>query len=142
MGGALRFSVREIKDQEGMTFSGPVRVEELDADGLFGEARLAAPCQVTLEFSVGGSRILLEGRVEAQWELSCSRCLEEHVAALGGELEETYPADADTIEVAEEVRQALVLSLPGRHLCRQDCKGLCAKCGANLNQGPCRCETP
>ena len=34
----------------------------------------------------------------------------------------------------------IILSLPMKHLCKEDCKGICINCGKNLNQGPCKCE--
>ena len=37
-------------------------------------------------------------------------------------------------------KNALVLELPYRVLCREDCRGLCPKCGKNLNEGPCTCQ--
>ncbi|MBI4424730.1 MAG: DUF177 domain-containing protein [Elusimicrobia bacterium] len=137
--GNLRFAVSEIKEHEGLEFTGPVPLEELASQGLFGEAVPQGPATVQLEFSVGGSRILVEGSVEERWQLPCNRCLALHPVTLSGAVEETFPATTDTIDLGEEVRQALVLSLPERSLCREDCKGLCAGCGANLNQGPCAC---
>jgi len=41
----------------------------------------------------------------------------------------------------EIVREQVLLSIPARTLCRQDCKGLCPRCGQNLNSGTCACET-
>ncbi|MCX5788300.1 MAG: DUF177 domain-containing protein [Elusimicrobia bacterium] len=137
---ALRFAIREIKEQAGLTYSGPVPVEEFVSSGLFGDARPEEPCTLDLEFSVGGSQILMEGRVGGRWLLPCSRCLAVHPEPFSWEMEETYPLEQEFIDVEEDVRQALVLCLPQRSLCRQDCKGLCARCGANLNEGPCRCS--
>lgn len=136
----LRFAVRTIKDQEGLAYSGPVPVEEFDGKKLFGDAT-PGDCTVDLEFSVGGSRILMEGRLQGEWLLPCNRCLKAHRVPLSGDLEETYPATEEMIDVGEDVRQALVLSLPQRSLCAADCKGLCAGCGANLNDEACRCKT-
>lgn len=47
--------------------------------------------------------------------------------------------DGEAIDLSELVRQLLVLNLPARSLCRPDCRGLCAQCGADLNHGECRC---
>lgn len=137
----LRFAVREIKEQGGLTFAGPLSVEEFAAGGLFGEATPLGPATLDIEFSVGGSHILMEGRVDCRWELPCNRCLAPHARTLGDDLEETYPLSQETIDLTEDLRQALALSLPKRSLCREDCQGLCAKCGANKNAGPCRCQT-
>lgn len=44
------------------------------------------------------------------------------------------------LEVDELVYTEVILNLPSKHLCKDDCKGLCAKCGKNLNEGSCRCD--
>jgi uncharacterized protein len=50
------------------------------------------------------------------------------------------PVDADdTIDVTEVIRQHIVLALPIAPRCREDCRGLCQQCGADLNDGPCGC---
>ena len=44
------------------------------------------------------------------------------------------------LEVDELVYSEVILDLPSKHLCKEDCKGLCMKCGKNLNEGECGCE--
>ena len=46
----------------------------------------------------------------------------------------------DGIDLAPLVRDTVLAALPIRNLCRPDCKGLCPKCGADLNQGDCGCD--
>src|SRR5919112_562701 len=48
--------------------------------------------------------------------------------------------EGDAVDLDEIVREQTLLALPSRHLCREDCKGLCQKCGANLNENQCSCE--
>jgi len=43
------------------------------------------------------------------------------------------------IDVSEDVRQTLLLALPFKRVCREQCKGLCPHCGKNLNEAPCGC---
>lgn len=50
------------------------------------------------------------------------------------------PAGATHLDVAEVVREQLLLDVPIRPLCREDCRGLCACCGAELNGGGCSCD--
>jgi uncharacterized protein len=47
--------------------------------------------------------------------------------------------DGDTIDLPREVRELILVSLPIRPVCRQDCRGLCSRCGADLNRESCRC---
>ena len=44
------------------------------------------------------------------------------------------------LEVDELVYSEVILNLPTKHLCKEDCKGLCPKCGKNLNEGDCGCD--
>ena len=48
--------------------------------------------------------------------------------------------DADRIALAKDFRDYLMLAIPMKKLCREDCKGLCYKCGKDLNEGSCDCE--
>ena len=52
---------------------------------------------------------------------------------------DAYPIAGTEIELMDLVKDAVVLDLPMRFLCKEDCKGLCPKCGANRNEHPCNC---
>jgi Predicted metal-binding, possibly nucleic acid-binding protein len=81
---------------------------------------------------------------------ACDRCLAE--LELDMDLDETYylfPENTpdvdyfysgDEIELDDYVRETLVMNMPGKVLCSEDCKGLCSKCGADLNLGDCGCD--
>lgn len=93
--------------------------------------------------------MVVRGTLGTTWVAQCSRCLE----AVGGSVEvhvdelyepepvpgETYQLDPETLDLEPLVRDALVLELPPAPLCRPDCAGLCASCGANRNEAPCEC---
>jgi len=134
----LRFATRDIQEAEGLVFDGEFPGAELLAGTDSGAATLGS-CVVRLEFSIGGDSILMEGTVDGAWTLPCSRCLKPHEAALRAEVTETFAATLETIEAAEDLRQALVLVQPDRSLCREDCRGLCPLCGKDLNAGTCGC---
>lgn len=51
-----------------------------------------------------------------------------------------FPLVDDSADMDEIVRTVFVLNVDSKMLCRSDCKGLCCRCGKNLNQGPCACE--
>ena len=48
--------------------------------------------------------------------------------------------DTDKIELDEDIRDYALLAVPMKQLCSEDCKGLCPRCGKNLNEGPCNCK--
>ena len=99
-----------------------------------------------------GRTIEAVGTVTAPWIGSCRRCLKPAAGTAEAEVREifesepvegeTYPLDHDRIDLEPLAREAVVLELPPAPLCREDCRGLCAQCGADLNEGSCSCEAP
>lgn len=51
-----------------------------------------------------------------------------------------FPLEGDSADLDDIVRTVFVLNLDSKLLCREDCKGLCCRCGKNLNEGPCNCQ--
>ncbi|HEY0170738.1 MAG TPA: DUF177 domain-containing protein [Pyrinomonadaceae bacterium] len=109
-----------------------------------------------------GEEVRLRGEIRAKVELLCDRCaaperkplavefdtsfIPQAVEAVKAENVELTPEDlvlsayeGDAVDLDDLVREQILLALPSRHLCREDCKGLCQKCGANLNEGHCSC---
>ncbi len=107
--------------------------------------------------------VSLEGRADFSWHARCDRCLTPIDMAgsvpLAGLLvaenpvdepestqwrregaDELIPCLGDRLDLDELVRSLVVLSLPMKNLCREDCKGLCPVCGHNLNESDCGCE--
>jgi len=51
-----------------------------------------------------------------------------------------FPLEGDCADLEDIVRTVFVLNLDSKMLCKEDCKGLCCRCGTNLNDGPCNCQ--
>ena len=51
-----------------------------------------------------------------------------------------FPLEGDSADLEDIVRTVFVLNLDSKLLCKDDCKGLCCRCGKNLNDGPCNCQ--
>ena len=49
------------------------------------------------------------------------------------------PMESPTVDITDDVRDALALAIPMKHLCKPDCKGLCPNCGHDLNKEECIC---
>jgi len=148
---AEAFAPGSIDFTTGITQIGPLPVT--------GEADLL------LEHREGNEQIA-DIRVRAHYagdfEMECARCVEPVRMPLEGYFDLIFrpqEADADSGERAitvdeteigyyeksgllleDVVREQVLLSLPGRALCQPDCKGLCPRCGQNLNQAVCSCE--
>jgi uncharacterized protein len=98
--------------------------------------------------------LLVQGEVTALVELECSRCgkkisypvripFEETYSnqpqMLEGAEDEIHGFEGDEIDIFPQVIQAILLDLPMKVLCREDCRGLCPECGENLNERQCLC---
>ena len=120
---------------------------------------LVGPIRVDLDVVRTGQRLLLSGRVAFRARLACALCGEEYEQdfneplsaefascdtdhpghGIDAEEIEREPVATDALELVPIVRDAIHLAVPIAPACRPDCKGLCAICGANLNQAPCEC---
>ncbi len=132
-----------------------------DDAGISLAAPLAASCHVRLN---GQNRAEIEGWLRGQVQLCCDRCLAEYsleldspfcltavvqgadTAAAEGDAQENDPEDGELLELEspcldlnELARQQLLLALPEKRLCRDNCVGLCPHCGGNRNETPCTC---
>lgn len=130
----------------------PVRVRgSLEGAG----TRLArlAPTEMSADLQAEAvvEGILVTGPVEASAEVDCARCLRsfrtgieievcEMFAPGAGRDDEIYPVHGTDIDLEPMLRDALVLALPLNPVCRPDCKGICARCGQDLNEATCSCE--
>lgn len=107
--------------------------------------------------------IRIRAAYHGDFELLCARCVEPVNTPLAGNFDLIFrpqAADADPGERAitldeteigyyeesglsleDVVREQVLLSLPSRTLCKEDCKGLCPRCGQNLNLETCKCDT-
>lgn len=105
--------------------------------------------------------IRLRAAYQGDFEILCARCVEPVPLPLSGEFDLLFrPEDVDAnpgeraitpdeteigyyqesgLSLEDVVREQVLLSLPGRTLCKEDCKGLCPRCGQNLNLATCSC---
>lgn len=125
--------------------------------GLENHPILRSLVQLTVQMEKGAASIYVRNHIRTTGHCTCDRCLEEFdldledsgqvvfsseedlSAPSEGEIRRYDPA-AHEIDLTEDIRDLLLLALPVKQLCREDCKGLCAGCGANLNVEKCLCK--
>jgi len=73
-------------------------------------------------------------------ELPINVVLVEELSNEENEDEWVFPLDGDQADLEEIVRTVFVLNMDSKLLCKPDCKGICCRCGTNLNNGPCTCQ--
>lgn len=154
----MKIIVSEIPD-EGLAL--PITAEPLDREALAGIFFDREPAGDAF-FERVGQNVLIRARFSAVLRLECSRCLEPVAFPLNLEFRhvlrpydrrvesvkelELHAEDLecgfyenDAFEFNRIVEEHIVLSLPMKPLCRDDCRGLCPRCGANRNEADCGC---
>lgn len=127
----------------------------LDFSGVEFQNEHPFPKPVKVEGAVTASAdiVTLHAKVRLEYNGTCDRCLTEFerptevpmkhilVTSLNNEdSDEFILLENYQLKLDELVAEDLILSLPSKHLCRKDCRGLCPTCGKNLNEGLCGCH--
>lgn len=114
-----------------------------------------SPVQITMT-NLGVGKALVEGTVEINLAMTCDRCLTDVPVKLELEFSRDV-ASQDTLDSAEDdenqdilegsqlnvetlINNEILINLPDKVLCHEECKGICKKCGQNLNEGECGCD--
>lgn len=99
--------------------------------------------------------LMMTGKVSTTLHGVCDRCASEFsryveypidvvlVTELSNEENEdewVFPLEGDSADLDDIIRTVFVLNMDSKLLCREDCQGLCCRCGKNLNDGPCSCQ--
>ncbi|MBI3580648.1 MAG: DUF177 domain-containing protein [Nitrospinae bacterium] len=161
---AVQVDVDTISPEEGLTLDlrRPFDFFFSEEDGVVG----ASDVGINVSLSKVGNEVFAVGTVGGAVRLQCGRCLKEFDYELeaevnapflpkgGGDREPSPASEAEgpeedegdvnyykgkTLDLYNVLRDQLFLALPLKPLCREECKGLCPSCGADLNKGPCSC---
>lgn len=119
---------------------------------------IASPLKGEIKIRLSGDRLILKGFFEVEVEIPCDRCLADSKTRLNGTIDEALdmrspgrPGSDDDDEGGLKIVDGKAdlsgllleffwLAWPFRFICGEDCAGLCSRCGADLNQGPCGCR--
>ena len=130
------------------------------------ECDFLAPVSIRIQMRKIGDLITATGLFDTRVRLNCSHCLQPYERPLNSTFDVTYihqlPESVDPllhdevelqaeeigmiqisgneIDLQDAIQEEVVMALPMTTLCRSDCKGLCKRCGADLNQGDCGCD--
>jgi len=127
---------------DGMMLAGELPADELGLD--YEGVTVAAPLEYDLHAEVAGHELLVRGSLRLPLAFTCSRCLASFDAdvRVARYVFSAAVRDGDEIiDLTESVREDIIVALPVKPLCRPDCKGLCPRCGCDLNVGQCSCRT-
>ncbi len=151
--------VTTLKDRQ-TDFDFTVSSNEIDLEDE--TAKLIGDVKVEGKLTKGIVETEVEGRISGRIEVECTRCLQPVETNLDFPFEASFVApenytqekeaelrsddlevalfEGDKIDLTELAREQILLNLPTQIFCREDCKGLCEKCGENRNLIDCNCE--
>ena len=96
--------------------------------------------------------IVINASIKTKLKLNCSRCLDTFIYPIDIDIEERFTTNSesedeeavvvidDVLDITELVETSIISTLPIKRVCKDDCKGLCQKCGCNLNVKACDCN--
>lgn len=118
-----------------------------------GDFLVTGPVEITGTMTAMDEEVFVKGEFCAMLERECDRCAERFVREYAFNFDEVFAGDADadeddsdsyvylkeSLDLEKMVEDVIVLQAPTASLCREDCRGLCPICGANLNFAQCDC---
>lgn len=148
----MLFELKSVFLNEGyeQTLNEEIDLSKIDIDGVF---PFTSPVSVTAIARNRASLVTLTLLCSYDYTRSCDRCGEvftlREEKTFTHKLAQTLMDEGNddyietpgfTVELDETVISDILLNLPSKNLCKEDCKGLCPHCGKNLNGGACGCE--
>ena len=148
----MRLDLRDIIHTPDAKKSFQFQLDLSDQD-FYGRRPIVRPVLVQGRVTNHAGALVLEGTATSTLDLVCDRCGKEFSREKAVKLnslvaQELEDEDNDDIlllegtelDLTQAATEAFILAMDTKNLCSDDCKGLCAKCGANLNLGPCGCK--
>ena len=126
--------------KDGLEFSKSIEPSEI---GLTEEdLTCLGPLEIKVKAECIQNTVNVQADVHFKHSFSCARCLEDVERDVNEDYKFDYLVEKNTesIDIGEDIRQEIILGLPAKILCRDDCKGICLHCGANLNEEECKCS--
>ncbi|MBQ3491406.1 MAG: DUF177 domain-containing protein [Oscillospiraceae bacterium] len=150
----MRLELTSIMDCPGqsISFSDSVDLRDL----VYGTSKpVSEPVRISGTVRNTAGVLVMKGMINTTIHGTCDRCaadftrdvaipvevvLVNELADEENEDEWVFPLEANTADLDDIVRTVFVLNMDSKLLCKDDCAGLCCKCGKNLNEGPCACQ--
>ncbi len=144
----MKLKVADALAREGEVFAAEYDGVLADIDYMGDTYRFEGGVHAQVSYWYDGEGITVSGRLAAAITVVCSRCLKKILYPVDISFTEHYkerPEDGEYPYTGEEIDldrmlcDNVVMNLPAKFLCSEDCKGLCGICGQDLNRGVCSC---
>lgn len=135
----MKIPLKHLENDQSALFKEEIAPQALDID--IGIMHFPKALTLNAEVWKTDDDLTVNAHIEGERRFTCSLCLEEFNNLFEKDLTLHYDIKGlDSVSIDQDVRDELILEHPIRILCREDCRGLCSHCGANLNLGECGCK--
>ena len=135
----MKINVKRIpEDGEHLKGTDPASILEVDGP----DVHFTQDVKYDFHAQIQGNALLVLGKLSTPATLQCGRCLRTFDQPLRVD-QFVYHQELtgeDYVDLTPQMREDIILELPQRALCDEDCKGLCPSCGVDLNKKTCRCQ--
>ena len=114
--------------------------ESVDAEGIIRNTAGVLMMKGNIRTTIHGICDRCASSFDREMEVPIDVVLVTELADEDNEDEWVFPLEGDSADLDDIVRTVFVLNMDSKLLCKEDCKGLCCRCGTNLNEGPCSCQ--
>ena len=129
----------KLPDDERVEIRGELDPKALEME--FDDLHYDSQLKVTGFLEKMPTSLIVGGTLVADVTRICSRCLEEVHSKVQEPFDFAFEVKGQhEIDVTDDLREIMIVAHPQSSLCREDCKGLCASCGINLNKEACPCS--
>jgi len=127
--------------EEGLDLTEKIDPGNISLDAGEGCASFTKSIDVKAKITKLCNELLANVAIESGVEYTCARCLAKFQNVFKKEFNVTHEVKSgDVLELDEDIRQEIILDNPMKVVCKPDCKGLCPRCGQNLNISMCDCK--
>ncbi len=153
---AMKVELADILSCENREMSEQVEIELLSFDSKLGQFPIVRKAPFVMKFTnEENRRLFIQGETEITIAIPCDRCLEQVERAFSVVIEKEIPLEKDSpeadtdevdymtgtsLDVDQLIFGEILVSWPMKVLCREDCRGICKRCGASLNLRECQCQ--
>lgn len=135
----MRIEVEKIKDKE-IVLEEDIPAATWDLDSF--DVKFVDNIHFDCAFVRVSNEIIVNVQAITHRNIICSRCLTQVTQSIKQKFELDYNVNSlgDYLEVDKDIREEMLLDFPMKVLCKEDCKGLCPECKADLNFEKCKCQ--
>ena len=150
----MQLGIEDILGESGLSKAVEVEFSAADVGVHADDCEFGSPFLLKAEISNIGGIVRMKGRVSLKYGTFCARCLKPLTCGISADIDEDfvkadlgailegedlYTYEGNSLALDRAIGAAILLQVPIRHLCGDDCKSLCTACGKDLNQGDCGC---